>query len=95
MFESLKNLFGGNNGQLAETIKSGAFLVDVRQLIVYFSQYLINFASKNKTKLTRSTIDRTHNTVPQTSIRFLWITREYTTARCTIEWTFFNKKKEK
>ncbi len=30
MFESLKNLFGGNNGQLAETIKSGAFLVDVR-----------------------------------------------------------------
>lgn len=30
MFESLKNLFGGNNGQLTETIKSGAFLVDVR-----------------------------------------------------------------
>lgn len=30
MFESLKNLFGGNNGQLAETIKGGAFLVDVR-----------------------------------------------------------------
>lgn len=30
MFESLKNLFGGNNGQLAETIKNGAFLVDVR-----------------------------------------------------------------
>lgn len=30
MFESLKNLFGGNNGQVTEAIQNGAFLVDVR-----------------------------------------------------------------